>query len=94
MITCLNLLKKKEIDCHDSDLYWPTTIRDTIQWFNFLTIMEHTANIIKPNKGMIPSLLKVFEMFVLHLIDDKDKLDAIDIRCINCKKATGLFLRN
>ena len=51
---------KKEIDRHDSDLYWPTSIKDTIQWFPFLTIMEHTENILKPNKGLIPSLLKVF----------------------------------
>ena len=54
---------KKEIDCHDSDLYWPTSIKDTIQWFPFLTTIEHTANIINPNKGLIPSLLKVFAMF-------------------------------
>ena len=56
--------------------------------------MEHTANILKTNEGIIPSLLKAFEMFELHLIDDEYKLDAIAIRCINCKKATCLFLRN
>ena len=92
MITCLNLLKKKEIDCHDSDLYWPTTIRDTIQWFNFLTIMEHTANILNPKQGLITSLLRVFYMFDLRLIDDGNKLEAISIRCINFKKETGLYL--
>ena len=53
--------------------------------------MEHTANIINPNKGIITSLLKVFEMFGVHLIGDKDKLEAIAIRCINCKKETGLY---
>ena len=30
---------KKEIDCHDSNLYCPTTIKDTIQWFTFLVIL-------------------------------------------------------
>ena len=55
--------------------------------------MEHTENIINPNKGLIPSLLKVFYMFELRLIDDRDKVEAIDIRCINCKKRTGLYLR-
>ena len=30
---------KKVIDCHDRDLYCPTSIKDTIQWFPFLTIM-------------------------------------------------------
>ena len=56
--------------------------------------MEHTANILNPNKGIIPSLLKVFAMFELRLFDDKGELYVIAIRCINCKKATGLFLRN
>ena len=53
--------------------------------------MEHTANILKPNKGIIPSLLKLFEMFELRLIDYKYKLDAISISCIKNKKATGSF---
>ena len=26
-------------DRHDGDLYWLTTIKDTIQWFPFITIM-------------------------------------------------------
>ena len=55
--------------------------------------MENTANILKPYKGIITSLLKVFEMFEFWLIYDKDEMDAIDIRCINCKKETGLNLR-
>ena len=56
--------------------------------------MEHIANIINTNKGKIPSLLKAFYMYELRLIGDKEKLDAIDIRCINCKKATGLYFKN
>ena len=56
--------------------------------------MEHTANILNPNKGIIPSLLKVFAMFQLRIIDDTYEVEAIDIRCINCKKETGLYLRN
>ena len=31
---------KKEIDCHDSDSNWPTSIKDTIHWFPFLTIID------------------------------------------------------
>ena len=31
-------------------------------------------------------------MFELHLIGDKEHLGVIAIRCINCKKTTGLFL--
>ena len=66
---------KTVIDCHNSELYWPTLIKDTIQWFPFLTIMEHTANILKPNKGLIPSLLEAFSMFELRLFDDKYKVE-------------------
>ena len=69
MLTCLDLIIKNKFNRHDSNLYWPISIKDTIQCFYFLTIMEHTANIINPNKGLIPSLLKVFAMFELRLID-------------------------
>ena len=31
-------------------------------------------------------------MFELRLIDDRDKVEAIAFRCINCKKETGLYL--
>ena len=31
-------------------------------------------------------------MFELRLIDDRDKEKAIAIRCVNCKKETGLYL--
>ena len=85
--------EKNKIYRHDSNLYWPNTIKDTIQWYPFLTIMEHTANILKPKQGLLNSLLKVFAMFELRLINARDKLEAIDIMCINCKKATGLLLR-
>ena len=55
--------------------------------------MEHNANILKPNKGLSPSLLKVIAMFELRLIDDKDKVDAIAIRCNHFEKETGLYFR-
>ena len=50
---------KREIDCHDSAMYWPTTIKYTIKWFTFVTTMEHTENILMPKQGLINSLLKV-----------------------------------
>ena len=51
---------KKEIDHHDSNSYWRTSLKDTIQGFTFLAITEHTANIVNPNKGLISSLLNGF----------------------------------
>ena len=61
--------------------------------------MDHTANILKPNQGLIPSLLKVFSMFQLRLFYDKHNeeryfVDEIAIRCINCNKETGLYLKD
>ena len=97
-----NVLKysyKQGIDRHDSNLYCPTSIKYTIHWFPFLSIKEHTVNIINPNKEIIPSLLKVFDMFQLRLFDDKDDeegkvVEIIAIRYIICKKEIGLYLRN
>ena len=51
---------KNKFNRHNSDKYWPKPIKYTIQWFTFITIMEHTENIIKPNKGLITSLLRIF----------------------------------
>ena len=53
---------KKDIDRHDSNMYYPTTIKYTIQWSSFFTIMEHTENVINPKQGIITSLLEVFPM--------------------------------
>ena len=85
---------KKEIYCHDSNSYWSTLINDTIQWFSFLYIIDHTANIFEPNKGLITSLLKVFAMLQLHLFYDKhieenNIVDAIVIRCSKFNKAVA-----
>ena len=38
-----------------------------IQWFPFLTIMEHTANKMQDDERLISSLLKMFAMFKIHL---------------------------
>ena len=42
--------------------------------------MEHTANIMKTDNGLISLLLKVFSMFELSLVGNKEKLDVIVIR--------------
>ena len=55
--------------------------------------MEHTENIIHQKQGLITSLLKVFDVLELRLIDYRDKVEAISVRCINFKKETGLYLR-
>ena len=82
---------KKGIDCHDRKLYWSKSIKYTIQWFTFIFITKHTSNIIKPNKGIIHSLLKLFTIFQLRLFDDRYKVEAIAIRFINLKKDWFIF---
>ena len=61
-------------------------------WFPFIIIKEHNSNILKPKQVLITWLFKVFAMFELRLINCGDKLEAIAIRCINCKKGLGLYL--
>ena len=53
---------KKEMYRNESNLYWPTSIKYTIQWFPCPIIMEHTTNILKPYKCIISSLLKFFHV--------------------------------
>ena len=45
--------EKKKVNSHNSDKYWPTSIKDTIQWFPFLAIMENATNILQTNNGLI-----------------------------------------
>ena len=52
--------------------------------------MEHTAK-KKKEKGLISSLLKVFAMFEIRLSYEDEKLDVVYLKCINCKKETGLY---
>ena len=59
--------KKKKFNRVDSDDHWPTSIKKKIQWFPFLTIMEHTANKMQEDQGLILSLLKMFAMFKICL---------------------------
>ena len=89
-----NLYKpsKKKLHCVDSGDYWPTSIKETIQRSTFLTIMEYTANIMEKNE-VISSLLRMFAMFEIRLSYKKVILDVIYLKCINCKRETGLDLK-
>ena len=65
-------------------------IKETIQWFLFLTIMEHNANKLENNHGLVSSLLRVFAMFEIRLSFKGEKLDVVSLKCINCKIETDL----
>ena len=45
--------EKKNFNRVDSGDYWPASIRETIQWFPFITIMEHTVNITEKRANII-----------------------------------------
>ena len=69
---------KKEIDRHDSNLCWLTSINHTINWLPLLTIIEHTESILNPNKGQIPSLLKfVFVFSCVYLMINNMKKESL-----------------
>ena len=57
---------KKEIDLHGSMTYWLTIIKEVINWFNFLNVMEYTAYKIDNEITLLPSLLKMFSMFQMR----------------------------
>ena len=59
--------EKRKINRIDDHEHWPASIKSTIQWFPFLTIMEHTANKMQENVRIISSLLRMFSMFEIRL---------------------------
>ena len=61
------LSEKNKFNHHDSDNYCPTSIKETIKWFPFLTTMKHNKNNLDTNYGLISSLLTVFSMFEIRL---------------------------
>ena len=52
--------------------------------------MEHTVNRMKKRNGLILSLLNMFDMFEISLSYGDEELDVLSIKCINCKRETGL----
>ena len=75
---------KRKFNRVDSDEHWPTSIKKKIQRFTFLAIMEHTANKMKENNGLISSLLNMFAVFEIRLSYGDKELYVLSIKCINC----------
>ena len=83
--------KKKIINRIADHEHWPASIKSTIQWFPFHTIMEHTGNIMQDDTHLISSLLNMFSMFGICLSYGEKDLDNFCLKCINCFKKTGLY---
>ena len=81
------LLKNK---CIDDFEHWPASIKSTMQWFPFLEIMEYTGYDMQVDTHLTISLLKMFSFFEIPLSCGDDNLDTLSLKCINCKKETGL----
>ena len=61
-----------------------------MQWFPFHAIMEHTGYIMQDDTHLISSLLNMFSTFKIRLSYGEKDLDTLCLKCINCKKETGL----
>ena len=57
---------------------------------HYISIMEHTGNIMQDDTHLISSLLKMFLMFKIRLSYGEKDLDTLCLKCINCKKETVL----
>ena len=77
---------KKIINRQDDHDHGPASIKSTLQWFTFRAIMEYTRNLAH----LTSSLLKMFSMFEIRLSCGDDDLDIVSLKCIKCKKETGL----
>ena len=52
--------------------------------------MEYTGNIIQDDTHLISSLLKMFLVLEIRLSYGEKDLDTFCLKCIYCKKETGL----
>ena len=57
---------KNKYICIDDYEHWPASIKSTVQWFPFHTIMEHTEKIMQDDKHLILSILKMFSMLEIR----------------------------
>ena len=89
-LTCINPPKKIRINCIADHEHWHSSIKSIIQWFPFNTIMKYTGNTIQDDTHLISSSLKMFSMFKICLSYGQKYLDTLCLKCINCKKETGL----
>ena len=61
--------------------------------------MEYTVSIIETDISLIPSLLKVLQVFHMRLFyyryDEAENIvKDIDIKCNDCRRITGVYLKD
>ena len=52
--------------------------------------MEYTENDMQDDTHLTSSLLKIFSLFEIRLSCGDVDLDTVSLKCINCRKETGL----
>ena len=52
--------------------------------------MEYTGSVMQDDTYLTSSLLKMFSMFEIRLSCGDDNLDTLSLKCVNCKKETGV----
>ena len=83
-------LIKIKINRIDDFEHWPDSIKSTLQCFHFHEMMEYTGNVMQDDTYLTSSLLKMFSMFEIRLSCGDDDLEKVCLKCIHCKKETGL----
>ena len=53
--------------------------------------MEYTENDMQDDNHLKSSLLKMFSMFEILLSCGDDDFEIVSLKCINCKRETGLM---
>ena len=53
-------------------------------------MIEYTGNDMQDDTHLTSSLLKTFSLFEIRLSCGEVDLDTVSLKCINCKKETGL----
>ena len=58
---------KQKIDRNDKTEYWPKLIMESLNWINFLDIMDFTENKIENDINLLPLLLKSLQCLRLNV---------------------------
>ena len=60
---------------------WPTKLKEVINWFSFMDIMEYTFYQVENYITLLPSMLKIFPVFQMHLFwYDKEHSDQNNVK--------------
>ena len=65
---------KKKFDFNYKTYYWPKIIMESFNWLLFLDIMKFTADSMKNDKNIFPSLFKKISTFKIKCWWERKKM--------------------